>query len=355
MRLEKMDGAWTALVTPFDTAGQVDWAAYDRNLAFQIEQGITGILPCGTTGESPTLNWEEHNRVIDEAIKMAKGKCPVLAGVGSNSTEEALRGAEHAAESGAEGLLLVDCYYNGPSSLELRVRYHGAVAGALPELAVVPYVIPGRTGCELSVEDLAILAGDHPNVIAVKEATGDLERMAHTRAVCGPDFSVMSGDDNITHEMMTSKSISANGVISVISNVAPAGVSQMVKAALDGDTEVARSLNDALTPLFDLVTVTVENERTLPNGTKVMVKDKFRNPLAVKTLMNGLGMGAGPTRRPLGKMTPKGIKVVRDAARTVWQNNPEILQPIESHYSASIQQRLDDDAIWDALTCHCCP
>ena len=230
MRLEKMDGAWTALVTPFDDDGELDWAGYEKNLAFQIEQGISGILPCGTTGESPALNWDEHNAVIDRAIEAAKGKCPVLAGVGSNSTGEALRAAEHAAHSGAEAFLLVDCYYNGPSSLELRVYYHGVVAQEFPDVAVVPYIIPGRTGCELAAEDLAILANDCPNVIAVKEATGDLERMARTRTLCGPDFSIMSGDDDITFRMMSDASIAANGVISVITNVAPAAVAQMVRA-----------------------------------------------------------------------------------------------------------------------------
>ena len=355
MRLDKMDGAWTALITPFDGEGAVDWAGYERNVAFQIAQGVTGILPCGTTGESPTLSWDEHNAVIDRAIDLAKGHCRVLAGVGSNSTSEALRAAEHAAASGADAFLLVDCYYNGPSSLELRTRYHGVVAAAFPEVAVVPYVIPGRSGCELAVEDLAILAGDHPNVIAVKEATGNLARMAETRTVCGQDFSIMSGDDNITHEMMTSPAIAADGVISVISNVAPAGVAKMVAAVLKGDLEAAEQLSAALAPLFDLVTVTVENERTLPSGEKVMVKDKFRNPLAIKTLAAGLGMAAGCTRRPLGKMTRAGIAVVRDTARRVWQANPEILQPIESHYRVSVQERLGDDAVWDALTCHCCP
>lgn len=355
MRLDDMKGAWTALVTPFDESGQIDWPAYERNVTFQIAQGITGILPCGTTGESPTLTWQEHNRVIDEGVKLAGGKCNTLAGVGSNSTNEALRGAEHAAAAGAQGLLLVDCYYNGPSSLELRVRYHGAVAEAHPDMAVVPYVIPGRTGCELAVEDLAILADDYSNVIAVKEATGNLPRMARTRTVCGPSFSIMSGDDNITHQMMSDAAIAANGVISVISNVAPAGVQQMVSAALERDWEKADRLNDALAPLFDLVTVTVENERVLPNGARVQVKDKFRNPLAIKTLMNGLGMGAGPTRRPLGKMTAKGVAIVRDAARRVWKDNPELLAPIESHYGLSIAERLDNDQIWDPLTCRCCP
>ncbi len=350
MRLDKMEGAWTALVTPFDDDGEIDWAGYEKNLQFQIDQGISGVLPCGTTGESPSLSWDEQNAVIDKAIQAAKGHCPVLAGVGSNSTSEALRAAEHAAESGAQALLLVDCYYNGPSSLELRIYYHSVVAAQFPDVAVVPYIIPGRTGCAMAPEDLAILAGDCPNVIAVKEATGDLERMARTRELCGPDFSIMSGDDDMTLEMMTRAAIAANGVISVMTNVAPAAIEQMTRAALAGDTDKARQLADALAPLFGLVTVPVDNERTLPNGEKVMVRDKFRNPLGVKTLMAGLGMAAGPTRRPLGEMTEIGVAIVRDAARQVWQRNPEILLPIGEHYGVDVSARIEDDNVWAAMT-----
>ncbi len=349
MRLERMQGAWTALVTPFRQDGEIDWEGYEKNLEFQIAQGIDGLLPCGTTGESPALSWQEHNAVIDKAIRVAGGRRPVLAGVGSNSTAEALRAAEHAAQSGADAFLLVDCYYNGPSSLELRQCYHAVVAEAFPDVAVIPYIIPGRTGCAMAPEDLAILAGERPNVIGVKEATGDLERMARTRVLCGPEFAVMSGDDNLTHEMMTDPQIRADGVISVISNVAPGGVARMTAAALAGDLAEARRLQDALAPLFDLVTVTVENERVLPDGAKTTVRDKFRNPLAIKTMMAGLGMPAGPTRKPLGRMTRNAVERVRGALRQVRRDSPEILQPIADHFGADIDARLEDDDVWAGL------
>ena len=343
-----MKGAWTALVTPFKKGGQVDWAGYRLNLAFQIGQGVSGLLPVGTTGESPTLDWDEHNDVIDRAIEAARGKCGVIAGTGSNSTREAISATAHAANAGADAVLLVDCYYNGPSSLELRREYHAAIAEKFPSLTVVPYVIPGRTGCALSAEDMAILAHDHPNVSAVKEATGDLDRMRRTRELAPDGFSILSGDDELTFAMMTDPLIRAAGVISVISNVVPAAIVQMTQAAQAGDAARARELHEALGPLFGIVTVPVAGTRTVA-GRTIEVIDRFRNPLPVKTLMRALGMPSGPCRPPLGRMTPAGVAAVREAARTVHRGDPGILEPIAGHYGVDVASRIEDDAIWEAL------
>ena len=313
----RFEGAWTAIVTPLTAGGQVDWAGLEQNMEFQISQGITGVVPSGTTGESPTLSWNEHNKAIETALRLAKGKCGVIAGTGSNSTYETLESTRQAVKYGAEAALLVDCYYNGPSSLELREEYHAAVAREFPQVSIIPYVIPGRTGTVLLPEDLAILASECSNVCAVKEATGDLGRMAKTRALLGRSFSIMSGDDDITFKMMTDPAIAANGVISVASNVAPAAVEEMTRKALAGDVAGAEKLQQALAPLFGIVTVKVDNERVLPDGSKVMVNDRFRNPLATKTLMAAMGMPSGPCRRPLGRMTRNGIEIVRAAARKV--------------------------------------
>lgn len=345
----KFEGAWTALVTPFTKEGKTDWEGLERNIEFQISQGISGLLPTGTTGESPTLGWEEHNQVIEKAVKVARGRCPVMAGTGSNSTEEALAGTEHAMKIGADAVLLVDCYYNGPSSLELREEYHGAVAKAFPQVMVVPYIIPGRTGTALSPEDLALLSREFSNVKAVKEATSDLERMIRTRQLVGNDFAIISGDDDLTFEMMAHLGIRASGVVSVMSNVVPKAIEEMTRKILSGDSTGAENLRNALKPLFDLVTVKVKDERVFPNGEKISVEDKFRNPLPVKTLMNGLGMPAGPCRRPLGKMSREGVEKVRQAARTVWKNNPEILKPIEEVYGVNIEERLEKDEHWNKL------
>ena len=349
MAIAHMDGAWTAMVTPFTPDGQVDRDGLARNIEFQIEQGISGLVPTGTTGESPTLPWEEHNLVVDLTVKTAAGRRPVMAGTGSNSTQEAMRGTGHAAEVGADAALLVDCYYNGPSSLELRLEYHAVVAKANPGIGIVPYVIPGRTTTALSVEDLAILASECLNVIAVKEATGDLERMARTREMLGPDFAIMSGDDDLTFEMMTAGAIRADGVVSVMSNIVPGAVEAMVRNVLDGQMAAATALADALKPLFGVVTVKCDDERQLPNGATVIVSDKFRNPLAIKTLMNALGMPAGPTLAPLGRLTLKAVEIVRAAALATWQNDPSLFEPIEKTFDVNVEERLHDAGRWAGL------
>jgi 4-hydroxy-tetrahydrodipicolinate synthase len=345
----KLTNTWTALVTPFNSDLSVDWDGLQKNAEFQISEGITGLLPAGTTGESPTLGWEEHNEVIDRVIVASREACGVLAGTGSNSTEEAVESSRHAVKSGADAVLLVDCYYNGPSSQELRDEYHGVIAAEFPNTTVVPYIIPGRTGTSLSVEDLAVLAGRYPNVNTVKEATGDLARMAKTRALCGRDFSIMSGDDDLTFPMMTDLAIEADGVISVATNVVPSGVCAMVEALHEGAVAHATNIRDALAPLLGIVTVKIDNKRTLPNGHTVMVNDRYRNPLAIKTLMNALDMPAGPCRRPLGKMSKAGVDVVRQALSTVWERSPEMLRPIAEFYGTDIARRISDDSVWNAL------
>lgn len=348
MRLKRFEGAWTALVTPFAPDGAVHWVEFERLVRFQVAQGITGLVPAGTTGESPTLDWDEHNQIIDTTLRLRGENCFVLAGTGSNSTDEALRGSRHAVASGAEAVLLVDCYYNGPSSLELRREYHGVIAAACPDALIVPYVIPGRTGTALAPEDLALLAREHPNVRAVKEATGDLKRMAATRSLVGDDFDILSGDDNLTAAMMTDPAIRASGVVSVVSNVAPAAVEAMARAFRAGRTDEGRRLATALDPLFNVVTVTVDDPRSL-RGQRLTVRDKFRNPLPIKTLMQGLGMLSDGCRRPLGKLTPAGVEAVRAAARAAWNANPATLRPIEAAFGVSIPTRLDDDRLWASL------
>lgn len=343
------EGSWTALVTPMDFDGEIDWDGLEKNIQFQIEQGITGLLPAGTTGESPTLIWDEHNTLIERTLKLAGNKCKVLVGTGSNSTRESIESTEHAVEFGAKAALLIDCYYNCPSSLELRNEYYGVLAGLFPDISFVPYIIPGRTGTALAVEDLAILASDYPNISAVKEASGNLERMAYTRSLLGDDFYILSGDDDLTYAMMTSEEIRAQGVISVMSNIIPGPITKMVNALISKDIEAASAVRDAISPLLGIVTVKAKSERVLPNGAIVEVEDKFRNPVAIKTIMQALGMPSGIPRRPLGKMTENGIDIVRKALKDVWTRNPEILLPIAEFYGTDIEMRLSDEKLWNAL------
>jgi 4-hydroxy-tetrahydrodipicolinate synthase len=340
MKLERFEGCWTAMVTPFNRKGEVDFEGLEKNVQFQIENGAS-LVPTGTTGESPTLDWREHDRVITKTAKVAKGKVFVMAGTGSNSTREAYRGTKHAMEVGAQGALLVDCYYNGPSSLEMRTQYYEVIAKAFRKAFIMPYVIPGRTGTKLEVEDLAILHRKFKNVRSVKEATGNLERMAKTRALCGEDFDILSGDDDITFAMMTRNDISASGVVSVMSNIVPGPIGEMVKAIRDGNMDRADRLKDILDPLFKVVTVnTVESYEGFD------VPCKFRNPVAIKTMMKCLGLPSGPCRPPLGKMTPKGVQVVRNALKEVYEKDKEVLRPLQEFYKINIEERLMNDRFW---------
>ncbi len=340
MRLERFEGVWTAIATPFNRKGEIDFEGLEKNIQFQIANGAN-LIPTGTTGESPTLDWREHDRVITKAAKLAKGKAFVMAGTGSNSTKEALRGTKHAMEVGAQGALLMDCYYNGPSSLELRTQYYEVIARAFRKAFIMPYVIPGRTGTKLEVEDLTILHRKFKNVRSVKEATGDLERMAKTRTLCGEDFDILSGDDDKTFEMMNRSDIRASGVVSVMSNIVPGPIGEMVRAILKGDMERANYLKEVLDPLFKVVTV-----NTIESYEGFEVPCKFRNPVAIKTMMKGLGMPSGPCRQPLGKMTPKGVEIVRNALKTVNEKDREILRPIQDFYRVNVEERLTNDRYW---------
>ena len=340
-----LSGCYTALMTPFTSNFKVDFDALDKLVAFQIAGGVTGILAVGTTGESPTLTWEEHNQVIEAVVGGCKGKCKTIAGTGSNNTAETLESTAHAVHVGADAALLVDPYYNGPSSMEIRREYVAPVAAKHPDIELVPYVIPGRTGAQLLPEDLAILNEQFSNVNTVKEATGNLDNMKRTRQCCGPNFTIMSGDDDKTYTMMTDPAIGASGVISVASNIAPKAVQEMTVLASEGKTAEAEKLVAALKPLFGIVTVITEEDS--PQGP---VKCRARNPLGAKTLMAILGMPGGPCRQPLGKMSRKGAEFVRDAGRTVWKNNPGILQPVADFFDVDIEARLNDDTLLGDLT-----
>lgn len=340
----KFKGCYTALITPMTRIGEVDYEGLSSLVEFQVKEGVSGILAVGTTGESPTLDWNEHNKVIERVHEYADGKCLTIAGTGSNSTQEAIEGTAHAQYVGVKCVLLVDPYYNGPSSLEIRKEYVEPIAKRFPEIQIIPYVIPGRTGTQLLPQDLALLHREYPNVSAVKEATGDLENMRLTRKLCGPDFSILSGDDDKTYAMMTDAQIAASGVISVASNIAPRAVADMTNALLNGDLTKANQLLQALQPLFAIVTVKTQEQT--PYGP---VTCRARNPLAYKTLMNVLGMPSGPCRRPLGKMTRNGLETVLTSARKVYENNPEVLQPIEDFFDADLSERLYNERFWQGL------
>lgn len=337
-------GCYTAIVTPFDGGRSVDWAGLRRLVEFQCSQGITGVVPAGTTGESPTLSWEEHNKVIETVFDAARSRAETIAGTGSNSTDEALEATRHIANRGIRAALLVDPYYNGPSSLEIRREYYEPIAEAFPDIQLIPYIIPGRTGTQLLPQDLGILVANHPNVSGVKEATGSIDNARLTRNHCGPNFSIISGDDDRTLALMSDQAIRCSGVISVASNVVPAATQSMVQAALSGDWEKAQKVAVGLQPLFGLITVKTEESTQLG---PVMVR--ARNPLPIKTVMSILGMIDGPCRPPLGRVTKKALESILQSLRTVWASNPEFLEPIERSFDVSVADRLQLPRYWEGL------
>jgi 4-hydroxy-tetrahydrodipicolinate synthase len=343
-------GAWTALVTPFTREYNVDWESLEMNVGFQVEQGITGVLPMGTTGESATVTHEEHSQIISKTVEYVGGKRHVLAGTGSNSTDEAVYETALAVDAGVNACLLVDCYYNKPSSHELRLEYYAPVLEKFPDTDFISYAIPGRSVTVISPEDLAILRSQHKNLVAVKEATGDFERMRRTRQITDSEFRILSGDDPNTHKMMSDKLINSTGVISVLSNIVPKAVSDQVSAALSQDFEKSAEIDAILSPLSNVLGVTTEEEVLLPDGSSAVVANKCPNPVPIKAMMEVLGMHSGKCKRPLGKLTKKGAKMVRDALSHVYSISPEILEPIEGYYDVDIGSQIKDEEVWNKIS-----
>jgi len=337
-------GCYTALITPMNRDGSLDFEGLHDLLEYQSENEVAGIVAMGTTGESPTLDWKEHMSVVSKTKSFSSSDLQVIAGTGANNTSESEEGTREAIDLGVTTILLVDPYYNGPSSLEIRREYYEPLAREFPGAEFIPYIIPGRTGTMLLPEDLAILSETCSNIAGVKEATGDLNNMRAIRRLCRHGFPILSGDDEKTLTMMADPSIAACGAISVVSNILPWTVREMVNAQLENDTERARKIASDLTPMMDIVTVKTEEET--PVG-KVMCK--ARNPLATKTLMNILGMPAGPCRRPLGRMTRLGTMKVIEAAKQVYAARPDFFEPLEEFFDVDVWERLQDKKCWEGL------
>ncbi len=239
-----LKGSLVALITPFRD-GKVDEKAFQSFVDWQIDQGTEGVVPCGTTGESPTLSHAEHKRVVELCVEVAKGRVPVVAGAGSNSTEEAIDFTRHAKQAGADAALVVTPYYNKPTQEGLYQHYK-AIAEAV-DLPIIIYNIPARCVIDMSVATMARLA-KLPNIVGVKDATNDLARPLRTRATIGSDFSMLSGEDVTAIAFMGQ---SGDGCISVTANVAPRACADMHQAWRRGETAAAMKINERLLPLHD--------------------------------------------------------------------------------------------------------
>ena len=284
-------GSITALITPF-SHGKVDEAAFQSFVEWQIAEGSHGLVPCGTTGESATLSHEEHNRVIALCLEVAKGKVPVIAGTGSNCTDEAIATTAYAKQAGADAALVVTPYYNKPSQ-EGLYQHFKAIHDAV-DLPLVVYVVPGRCGVDLSVETLARLA-KLPNIVGIKDATGDLNRPVRTRLACGNDFGQLSGDDGTTLAFLAH---GGHGSISVTSNIAPRLCADLHNAWQAGDVATALALQDKLMPLHD--SMFCES-----------------NPMPVKFASKLMGKTSGELRLPLVEIASGSQAKVEAALRGV--------------------------------------
>ncbi len=273
----KLQGSMTALVTPFRD-GAVDYDALAKLIDYQLESGTQGLVPCGTTGESPTLSHEEHDKVIEFTIQRAKGKAIIIAGTGSNSTTEALRLTKHAKDAGADACLIVNPYYNKPTQ---QGMYEHVKALATAGLPIVLYNIPGRTGIELAADTVVRMYNEIDMVVAMKEATGNVNNASALACACG--ITILSGDDSMTLPICA---VGGVGVISVVSNIVPKEVRKLTDLILAGDIKAARQQHLRLFPLF--------------KGAFVET-----NPIPIKAALAMAGMMQDELRLPLTPLTAK--------------------------------------------------
>lgn len=281
-------GSLVALVTPFRD-GKVDEKAFADLVEWQISCGTDGLVPVGTTGESPTLSHDEHNRVVELCVEVAKGRVPVIAGAGSNSTREAVALAEHAEKAGATGVLVVTPYYNKPNQAGLKAHF-GAVAKAV-SLPIVIYNIPPRSIIDMEVETMAELADTYTNIVGVKDATANLARVSRQRAACGPTFVQLSGEDGTALAFNAQGGV---GCISVTANVAPAQCAAFQAACTAGDYAEALKLHDRLMPLHDAMFIEP-------------------SPAGVKYALSRLGRIQNELREPMVPASPKACAAIDKA------------------------------------------
>lgn len=266
-------GAFTAIVTPFKD-GQVDEAGFKALIRFGMDGGVSGFVPCGTTGESPTLSHEEHNRVVEICVKEVAGQAKVIAGTGSNSTEEATALTRHAKKVGADGALMVSPYYNKPTQ-EGLYQHFKAVAEAV-DIPIVVYNIQSRTAVNIENATMARLSMI-PNIVGVKEASGSVLQMSEVIRLCGPEFDVLSGDDQMTFPLM---SLGGKGVVSVVTNIVPEKMSALAQHMLAGDVEKGRQIHFELFELCQAMFVET-------------------NPIPVKAALGLMGKISPEYRLPL--------------------------------------------------------
>lgn len=292
MNYKLFHGTWTALITPFNANGNIDYASFKQLIKQQIKAGVTGILIGGTTGESPTLNDKELTNLISRAKRLVGNKCLIMAGSGTNCTQKSIAKTKNAGCAGADVLLVVNPYYNKPTQMGLYLHFK-AVAQAT-RLPLFVYNIKGRTGVNLATNTLIKLAREVKNIIGVKEASGDLDQIKTVCADCPKNFVVLSGDDGLTYQVM--KKHGAKGVISVASNIVPRQITEMVNSCLANNFAPASKLNDLLQPLFKALFIET-------------------NPIPIKYAAYKLGWCQNEYRLPMCRISQASKEIVDDILR----------------------------------------
>lgn len=293
-----LTGCFVAIVTPFKNDGTINEETLREHVEFLIAGGVAGIVPCGTTGESATLSWEEHNRVVEIVINQAKKRVQIIAGAGSNNTKESINAAKHAQDAGADAILCITPYYNKPTQEGLFQHFktiHNATS-----IPIVLYNVPGRTSINLIPETVERLC-DLKNIVALKEASGNVGQISDVHRRCGDRLTILSGDDSLTLPIM---SVGGKGVISVVGNIVPEKMVAMINAYSEGNYLEALKLHEMLYPLSQVMFIET-------------------NPVPVKTAMNVMGFKSGNPRLPLVEMN---------------QGNKEILMSVLKSCNLKIQE-----------------
>ncbi|NBU98580.1 MAG: 4-hydroxy-tetrahydrodipicolinate synthase [Spirochaetia bacterium] len=285
-------GVYTAIITPFKN-DKIDYDSYHILLERQIKAGVSGVVPCGTTGESPTLTYEEHSELIRKTVEICRGKIKVIAGTGSNSTKEAIELTEHASKDGVDGILSVNPYYNKPTQEGLFLHFSAIAKSS--NSPVMLYNIPGRTAVNLLPETILRLSGV-PNIVSVKEATGDLGQMSKTISLLPESFTVLSGDDNLTLPLLA---VGGRGVVSVVSNIFPSRVKELVDSFAKGEFQKAKEIHYSLLKLFSMVFVET-------------------NPIPIKAILSWMGFCKNELRLPLTSLSEgRGQEELRSLITTM--------------------------------------
>ncbi len=286
----EIKGLFTAIITPFDKEGGLDEEGLRSNIDFQIEQGVDGIVPVGTTGESATLSEEEHKKVVEISIDQVNGRILVLAGTGSNNTSEAIDYTKHAKDAGADAALMITPYYNKPTQ-EGIYQHYKKVAEEV-DIPIILYTVPSRTMVNIEPETTKRLS-EISNIIGIKDASGNLNQVSREIMLCGDDFAVLSGDDSLNLPLI---SLGGKGAISVASNIVPREMGDLVRSALNGNLERARELHYKLYPLCKILFIET-------------------NPAPVKAAMNMIGLSAGDPRLPLVSVRKESEEKIRSVLK----------------------------------------